>query len=395
MVSVMMSYKFHKGVLLINPSASFAKVDEISNLINRIKPESHVILWHPWEAFDERFSNYIERDYTKTPNHAEDFQNFEDTLMKNNVKCYLLVGCDYSDAYSNIKTNPLKNFEVIFWPTALLHYTFYGMVHFYGMKPSELFNRYRPIDKLYLNLNNHERNHRAMLLDYLCKYNLFNYGINTWQYIESVGYKFKYFNPRKLTYDDFDEKPNHIPQRVFSEKILNAPNLIDIVGETYPSHSYNHEFPELTKEYMFHTEKTFKSILFGKPFLVLGARGQNLNLENYGFGLYGDIFDYGFDNGNSIPLRCLGIIDNLYTIQNKNFGEVREYVINLSISNIDTATAIVYNDEYIPSQLRTLISENKEEYRFLLKDFDYNYQGSFGSPNDFRFSENIFKEIYK
>ena len=33
MVSVMMSYKFHKGVLLINPSAGFAKVDEISNLI--------------------------------------------------------------------------------------------------------------------------------------------------------------------------------------------------------------------------------------------------------------------------------------------------------------------------------------------------------------------------
>ena len=391
----MIDYRFHKSVLLINPSGGFNDINEITNLIDKIKPESHAILWHPWEAFDERFLSYLERDYINNPNHSEDFQNFEDTLLKNNVKCYLLVGCDYSNAYVNIKTNPIKNFEVIFWPTALLHYTFYGMSYFYGKSPSMLFNQYRPIDKLYLNLNNHERGHRAMLLDYLCKFDLFNYGINTWKYKESKEWNFKYFQPRKLSYDDFYDKPDDIVQRYFSEILYNTPNLIDIVGETYPYHSFNHEIPELTKEYMFHTEKTFKSILFGKPFLVLGARGQNLNLSKYGFGLYGDIFDYGFDNTNSIPLRCLGIIDNHYSIKNKDFGKVRDEVIGLSISNIDTATAIVYNDEYIPAVLRNIIEGNKEEYNIILKDFDANYSGSFGIPDDWRLSENIFKEIYK
>jgi len=391
----MINYIFHKSVLLINPSGSYTDIKEISNLIDEIKPESHAIVWQPWEESDERFIPYLNHDYVNNPNHTEGFQNFEDTLIKNNVKCYLLVGCDYSRAYENIKTNPIKNFEVLFWPTALLHYTFYGMVHFYGMKPSELFNRYRPIDKLYLNLNNHERNHRAMLLDYLCKFDLFNNGINTWQHKESKGWNFKYFQPRQLTYDDFYNKSHDIVQRIFSEKLYNTPNLVDIVGETYPVLSYHHEFPELTKEYMFHTEKTFKSILFGKIFLVLGARGQNFNLSKYGIKIYDNIFDYGFDNYSSIQLRCLGIIDNLYEIKNKDFGKVRDEVIGLSMYNIDRATAIVYNDEYIPTVLKDIIEGNKEEYNIILKDLDANYCGSFGIPDGWRLSENIFKEIYK
>jgi hypothetical protein len=389
----MIDYRFHKSVLLIKPvHNSSNNVREISELIDKIKPESHAIIWTPWEAFDERFLSYLTHDYVTNPNHSEDFQNFEDTLVKNNTKFYLLVGCDYSNAYSNIKTNPIKNFEVLFWPTTLLHYTFYGMVNFYGKKPSELFNQYRPIDKLYLNLNNHERNHRAKLLDYLCKFDLFDYGINTWQNLESVGYDFNYFSPRKLSFDDFNDFPKDMPQRVFSEKLLNSPNLIDVVTETYPSLDYN---DELTKEFMFHTEKTFRSILFGKPFLVLGAKGQNTNLHKYGFALYGDIFDYEFDKASLISSRCFGIIDNLYSIKNKNFGAVRDSVMGLSQSNIDTATGIVYTDEYIPNQLKTIIKENKDEYKILLKDFDRHYAGSFGLPDDWSLTEKIFKEIYQ
>jgi hypothetical protein len=330
----MVDYRFYKSVLLINPSPDSNNINDISNLIDEIKPDSHVIIWQPWEAHDERFVKYLIQDYNIYPNHSEDFQNFEDVLVKNNVKCYLLVGCDYSDAYVNIKTNPLKNFDVLFWPTSLLHYTFYGMKNFYGMEPSKLFNRYRPIDKLYLNLNHHERHHRALLLDYLCKFELFDYGINTWKDSES---------------------------------------LFKII---------------------FYTEKTFKSILFGKLFLVFGAKGQNMNLHKYGFGLY-SIFDYEFDKSNLISSRCLGIIDNLYTIKNKDFGKVRDEMIGLSMSNIDTATAIVYNDEYIPRDLKTIIQENKEEYKLILSDFNGNYNGSFGMPDDFKFSENIFKEIYQ
>lgn len=390
----MIDYRFKKNVLVINPSPESRSISDITYIIDKIRPESHAIIWQPWEESDSRFDEYLKHDYKEIPNHPENIFEFENTLLKHNIKCYLLVGSDYSNAYSNIKTNPIKNFEVLFWPTALLHYTYHGMVSFYEKKPSELFNRFKPIDKLYLNLNNNDRNHRGMLMDLLCKFDLFHYGINTWNY-DTYSWHFSYFKPQKLSFDDFDKKPNHIPQRVFSNKLLDAPNLIDVVTETSPILEFFPNSPELNKEYIFHTEKTFRSILFGKPFLVLGNKGQNKNISKFGIALFDTIFDYKFDKADSFHLRCLGIIDNLYSFRSKNFGEVRDMVVNLSIANIDRATAIVYNDEYIPTTLKTIIAENKDEYQVLLKDHDANYSGSFGIKDEWRLSENIFKEIYQ
>jgi hypothetical protein len=385
------NYRFQKNVLLINPSPESRTISDITNLIDKVRPESHTIVWQPWEESDSRFEEYLKHDYKETPSHSANIFEFENILLKHNIKCYLLVGSDYSNAYSNIKTNPIKNFEVLFWPTALLHYTYYGMVNFYGKKPSELFSQYRPIDKLYLNLNNHDRYHRGMLMDMLCKFDLFKDGINTWNN-ENYSFDFRYFKPQKLSFDNLSFNN---PQKVFSEKLLNAPNLIDVVTETSPILDFNPGYPELSKEYIFHTEKTFRSILFGKPFLVLGNKGQNLNLKKYGICLFDSIFNYQYDKFNSFYERCLGIIDNLYEFRDKNFGEVRDMVINLSMYNIDRATAIVYNDGYMPSQLKMIIEENKEEYKILLKDFDSSYAGSFGFDDEWRLTERIFKEIYQ
>ena len=387
----MINYRFQKNVLLINPSPESRTISDITNLIDKVRPESHTIVWQPWEESDSRFEEYLKHDYKETPSHSANIFEFENILLKHNIKCYLLVGSDYSNAYSNIKTNPIKNFEVLFWPTALLHYTYYGMVNFYGKKPSELFSQYRPIDKLYLNLNNHDRYHRGMLMDMLCKFDLFKDGINTWNN-ENYSFDFRYFKPQKLSFDNLSFNN---PQKVFSEKLLNAPNLIDVVTETSPILDFNPDYPELSKEYIFHTEKTFRSILFGKPFLVLGNKGQNLNLNKYGICLFDSIFNYQYDKFNSFYERCLGIIDNLYEFRDKNFGEVRDMVINLSMYNIDRATAIVYNDGYMPSQLKMIIEENKEEYKILLKDFDSSYAGSFGFDDEWRLTERIFKEIYQ
>jgi hypothetical protein len=225
----------------------------------------------------------------------------------------------------------------------------------------------------------------------LCKFDLFKDGINTWNN-ENYSFDFRYFKPQKLSFDNLSFNN---PQKVFSEKLLNAPNLIDVVTETSPILDFNPNYPELNKEYIFHTEKTFRSILFGKPFLVLGNKGQNLNLTKYGIAVFDKIFNYQYDKFNSFYERCLGIIDNLYEFRDKNFGEVRDMVINLSMYNIDRATSIVYNDEYIPSQLKMIIEENKEEYKFLLRDFDLCYAGPFGFDDKWRLTERVFKEIYQ
>jgi len=229
-----------------------------------------------------------------------------------------------------------------------------------------------------------------MLMDYLCKYGLFDYGINTWNYPDDP-WNFEYFTPRKLTFEiDKDERQTH---QVFSSELLNAGNLIDIVSETAPGCTVSRGGENT--EYMFHTEKTFRSILFGNPFLVLGNRNQNDNLRKYGIGLYSKIFNYDFDDSDSIKLRCLGIIDNLFGIKDKNYNEIRDHILGVAEANIYTATRIVYYDKYIPSILKSLVGENREEYKILLRDFDANYAESFGLPNNWSLTEKMFKEIYQ
>ena len=40
-------------------------------------------------------------------------------------------------------------------------------------------------------------------------------------------------------------------------------------------------------------------------------------------------------------------------------------------------------------------TENKDEYKILLRDFDGNYANPFGLPDKWSLTENIFKEIYQ
>jgi hypothetical protein len=386
----MISYKFIKDVLIIFPNGS-KNISEITQIIEKIRPSNHVIIWQPWEESDAMFYEYLKHDYTSDPNHSEDVSNFENTLTKYDIKCFLLVGCDFSEVYSNLNTNPIKNFEVLFWPTALLHYTFYGMTEYYGKKPIELFDSNKLIKKLYLNLNNHSRVHRAEFMDYLCKFGLFDYGVNTWTHVEE-NWPYQYFKARKLTLDknwDGDK-----PHKVYSYELLNVDNLIDIVTETAPILGpIDANFKN--SEFIFHTEKTYRSILFGKPFLVLGNRGQNKNLQKYGLNLYDSIFKYHFDDSDSLDFRCLGIIDNLFQVKDKNYNEVKDFVSAIAWSNIITLTNIVHNDLYIPDKLKVLIKENKEAYGILLKDFDFGYCDAFEIDYNWSLTKNIFKEIYE
>lgn len=386
----MVNYLFEKNVMIIFPSHSNS-ISEVTRAIEYVRPSGHVLIWQAWEASDEIFYEYQKHDYLNNSIHPENVNNFENTLVKHNIKCFLLVGCDYSDAYFNLEKNSIRNFEVLFWPTSLLHYTYYAMTQFYGKNPSELFNPKKNINKLYLNLNNHVRNHRAQFMDYLCKFGLFDYGVNTWSHV-AENWPYEYFKAKKLTFEK--GRDENAPHKVYSDELLNLDNLIDVVTETSPCLD-RENISNPFQCYIFHTEKTFRSILFGKPFLVLGNKNQNRNLNKFGIQLYDSIFDYGFDDIDSMKFRCLGIIDNLFGIKDKNYNEVRDSILGVCEYNIDRLIKIVYNDVYIPDKLRFLISENKEEYKILLKDFDYNYGQTFGMKDGWRLSENIFKNIYE
>ena len=56
---------------------------------------------------------------------------------------------------------------------------------------------------------------------------------------------------------------------------------------------------------LFITEKTWKPIVFKKPFIIYGGKGIHSKLEELGFKLHIELFDYSFDNeDNRLDLIC-------------------------------------------------------------------------------------------
>lgn len=356
----------------------------ITDAIKTYKPKDHVIIWQPWEAIDVRLSVYIEHDYEKNPSNPPIVEEFQEVLVNQKIKCYLLVGCDYSKAYNNIKTNPIENFEVLFWPTAYFHFVYYGFINFYKKTPRELYDPHKKIDKLYLNLNNKDKEHRSLLIDYLCKYDLFDYGVNTWNADDSE-YPFKYFKLKKILIDNFDDPTKLQHQKYYSNNLLKINNLVDLITETYVKSPSGHD-------YLFCTEKTPKFIFFGRPTLILGSLNQNRWMQKFGFQLYTEIFNYDFDDEKYDRSRVLGIIDNLIELKDKNYTEIRDKINNQIIGNMDVASNLVeIEDPFIPDKLKVLIYENKKDYINVLNYFNNIYSYMFGYNESFKITDQIFK----
>lgn len=68
---------------------------------------------------------------------------------------------------------------------------------------------------------------------------------------------------------------------------LHLQSYFSVVSETLQN-NYNNTS-------MFFSEKTFKPILLGMPFLIYGQQGCNKFLKRLGYRLYDDLFDYSFD----------------------------------------------------------------------------------------------------
>jgi len=67
-----------------------------------------------------------------------------------------------------------------------------------------------------------------------------------------------------------------------------------------------------------HTEKTFKPISVGHPFMVLGSVNQNKDLKKYGYELYDDIINYDFEEPDPNMFR--------YNAIEKYFNEVERLI---------------------------------------------------------------------
>ena len=172
-------------------------------------------------------------------------------------------------------------------------------------------------DKLFTLYCNRSSPERIYMVDMIAKEHLLSDGIVTfrnafsgstpvWQYHDGsplVDEEEFVLNSKK------EQTPSYFPKRFFD-------GVMDIVCET-----------RINPQEFFTTEKTAKSIIALKPFLVLSSQHYHKYLyEEYGIEPYTEIFDYMFDNMIDVKDRVTGIIENIKRVKNLDKHELYDRV---------------------------------------------------------------------
>lgn len=126
----------------------------------------------------------------------------------------------------------------------------------------------------------------------------------------------------------------------------------DIIEWNIPS-EYNNTFIDIVNETFndvgFFTEKTLRPILLKKPFLVNTIPGFHRKLEEYGFKLYHNLFDYTFDSILDTEGRITEIVTQVSKWYGSDYNELYKLILPELEHNQKRLQEILINGEYIPN----------------------------------------------
>lgn len=293
-------------------------------------------------------------------------REFETFLVDRDINAYFLYGG--SKLFDSWAENDyvIKNVKILPWKTSDLHYSLRYLEEVYGKHISEI-NIDTSFEKLFLCLNRHPRPNRSLILDEICKNDLFDYGLVSWNELSTSWHNpfdFKCWQERVMTLDMADKLDNieYINQDVEfnTDFLLNNKCLFALVGESLYT---NHE--------VFITEKTYKNLLIGQPMLVSGPLHHNLELEKLGFKKYDEIFDYSFDSEMDLETKIQKFVENLNQYKNSNLQDLYHRIEDIVQYNKNRAIEISENDPFIPFELINFYKENKQMFldnKYIMRD---------------------------
>jgi hypothetical protein len=205
---------------------------------------------------------------------------------------------------------------------------------------------------------------RRKLIDALSKENLLNEGIVTchftageWTHHDGS----KIVDPAEPDFELHSKpeyRPSVLPRNFFK-------GFFDIVPE---SRYANNEFMM--------TEKTIKSIINYKPFLVLSSKGYHKEflVKRMGYQLYDEMFDYSFDSCDNIDDRIEGIVENIKRLRDKLSGPAEydnKYNLMVALSKkLHYNRAKFFDIFYDPDKIIP------ECLQFVRKTDDYKFYGN-------------------
>lgn len=309
--------------------------------------------------YSSLLSNKIVENILKINNHVDEFFIFidhENTIShecakkiqfidkKINFFCCLDIK-NWKQDYEGIHhrgsiTKSLPNSTIHYWPTQLL---FVAAVDFdHHTNDNKIF------ENLYLNKTKRFRPSRIQLLNSLNDNGLFDIGINTIadkqdetiKKIEGLSWESKLVS---FDYGDYYDGG------FVTKKYLNHNCLLEIVTETEDN------YPRFT-------EKTWSPILNSRPFLILGGSKIHHELQNLGFLLYDEIFDYSFDHKTNIKDRINGIITNLNKLKKENKDKIYNILKKKIKFNYNLANKLIEKDNSLLDTFLSLSSEYDNLY---------------------------------
>lgn len=217
--------------------------------------------------------------------------------------------------------------------------TFFLFVSFLKMNKTHVKNdNYK---KLFLFMNTKAHSHRCLLMDIVAYYDLLPHSIYSWHNSPSgwqtAPHMWKSWEPTEVTFDEnYDSKSlNRGKQQHIIPKEVNDIFMF-LVSETFINQK-------------FITEKTWNPILLGKPFLTYGCPGFHKKLQEYGFQLYDEIFDYSFDLCNIDSRRAELITQEIYKIKDLNLEDLHDKIKTKLLYNKSVAIDILKNKIGVPN----------------------------------------------
>lgn len=247
--------------------------------------------------------------------------------FRNNIPLYILVS-GHENNPDIIQDIRLKNTVVIRWPLYWLTETLarhtWPFVHSENMKLGyDFYNPKQPnsYDFTFISLNKRPRYHRLLMMDALAKYDLIKNNAVTWRepHLGDSVNNLLYWKQEIITLDQTDESQLFIQERF----------------PTQYEKSFMQLVPETEENIFFLTEKTATPIFFGKPFLVASCQDFHKKLQNFGFELYDELFDYSFDSISNMKIRFDLLAENIKRIDQvpKNhlpllYEKVKEKIIH-------------------------------------------------------------------
>ena len=192
--------------------------------------------------------------------------------------------------------------------------------------------------RLYINLTRVARTHRCMLIDRLIDNKMFQCGYNSWGDTYKAFYNYKEFvNPNtKIEQQKFD---------VLDIKDLSSINPNNSVPEKHCANSFlflNTE-TNIESDQLFFSEKVYKPLGIGMPFITLGNPGTLQDLRDRGFITFGDWFDESYDYDYDIQKRINIIVKNIETYSKyskKSLVSIRQEMGEILEHNLRLYTAL-------------------------------------------------------